>query len=68
MKSNKKITAKTVSLTLCAAMACSCIGMLAYAAGEKSGESQLTAAVTQTVDTQRHPIPARPPPRTRPCM
>lgn len=53
MKSNKKITAKTVSLTLCAAMACSCIGMLAYAAGEKSGESQLTAAVTQTVDTQK---------------
>ena len=52
MKSNKKITAKTVSLTMCAAMACSSIGMLAYAAGEKSGESQLTAAVTQTVDTQ----------------
>ena len=36
MKSNKKITAKTVSLTLCAAMACSCIGMLAKRAENPS--------------------------------
>ena len=53
MKSNQKRAAKALSLTLCAAMACSCIGMLAYAAGERSVRVQQTAAVSGSQEPER---------------